>query len=96
MNHKPYTVSVKVEMGTSEFILIIRPSKYFYLLRDYLKMVNMTTFSCFGRSVLLFLSHIFPFGLVVIFGLRLISNCVRIGTNRFSYISFSELTFIID
>jgi hypothetical protein len=37
------TLSVKVEMGTSEFFLIKRPSKYFYLLRYYLKMGKMTT-----------------------------------------------------
>ena len=39
--------------------------------------------------------HIFPFGLVVISRLRLISNCIRVTTYRFSNISLSELTFII-
>ena len=95
MNNKPPPVSVKVEMGTSEFILIKWPSKYFYLLRYYLKKGILITFTCFGRGVLLFLSPVSPSSLVVIFGLRLVSNCVRVGTDRFSYISFSELPFII-
>jgi hypothetical protein len=93
---KPNLVSEKVEMGTSEFFFDKMTLKIFFLLRYYLKMDNLTTLSCFGRGVLLFLSHIFPSGLVVIFGLRLVSNCVGVGTNRFPHISLSELSFIIN
>ena len=38
--------------------------------------------------------HIFPFGLVVIPRLRLISNCVWISTDRFPDISLTELPLI--
>ncbi len=85
----------KGEIGTIDFFLIKWPLKYFYHLRYYLQMSILSTFSCFGIGVLLFLSPILTSGLVVIPGLRLVSNCIWPGANRFSDITLSELTFII-
>ena len=58
-----------------------------------------TIFFSILKFSLIFLSpmpHIFPFGFVVISGLRLVPNCIRLCTDRLSYIPFSELPFIIN